>query len=294
MVTWEPVPEVELRRRREGFSARLAEAGLDAVFLPPSSDLEYLTGLERDVPSFGQIAYSHGWTAGAFLAPGREPLFVLPRMVIAFHLGGREPGETVVVDEADDGEALFERAAGSLGKATRIGIGARTWAEAVLHLRRTLPGAELENASPLVNELRRVKSAFELELMTHACRIAEQAMVDTAPRVQPGVSTLELAEEIEHRLRLHGSRTPSFPTHVFTFGREDSRDSTTATATEPIGEGEPVMFTSTASTAATAPTSGARSSAASRRRTTNVSTRSCSPPRRQAARPPRPACPHVT
>jgi Xaa-Pro aminopeptidase len=180
--------------------------------------------------------------AGAFLAPGREPLYVLPRMVVLFHLDGRQPGETVVVNEADDGEVLFARAAHSLGPIERLGIGARTWGETALHLHRVLPAAELQNATPLVNELRRVKSDLELELMKHACRIAERAMEATAPRVQPGVTTLELAEEVEHQLRRHGSRTPSFPTHIFTFGREDSRDSTTPTATDPIREGEPVLF----------------------------------------------------
>jgi Xaa-Pro aminopeptidase len=238
----EPLPAAELAARRERLSARLQEAGLDAVFLPPSSDLEYLTGLARDVPSFGQTAYAHGWVAGAFLAPGRDPLYVLPRMVLVFHLGGREPGETIVVNEDDDGAALFERAIHSLGPVARLGIGARTWGETVLQLRCAFPDAELENATPLVNELRRVKSELELELMTHACAIAEAAMTATAPRVQPGVSTLELAEEIEHQLRAHGSLTPSFPTHIFTFGRDDDRDNTTATAAEPIREGEPVMF----------------------------------------------------
>jgi Xaa-Pro aminopeptidase len=241
-VTHEPLPDSELSARRVRFSARLAEAGVDAVFLPPSSDLEYLTGLARDVPSFGQTAYAHGWVAGAFLAPGSEPLFVLPRMVLVFHLDGREPGETVVVNEADDGEALFARAARSLGDVATLGIGARTWGETVLRLERSLPAARLENATPLVNELRRVKTGLELELMTAACRMAENAMAATAPLVQPGVSTLELVEEVEHQLRLQGSRTPSFPTHIFTFGREDSRDNTAATGAEPIRDGEPVMF----------------------------------------------------
>ena len=180
--------------------------------------------------------------AGAFLAPGREPLFVLPRMVLLFHHGGQEPGETIVVNEDDDGEALFGSAVRSLGEPARLGIGARTWGETVLGLRRALPEAALENATPLVNELRRVKSEVELELMTHACGIAEAAMVATLPRVQPGVSTLELTEEVEHQLRAHGSRTPSFPTHIFTFGQEEDRDSTLSTATEPIRHGEPVMF----------------------------------------------------
>ena len=50
-------------------------------------------------------------------------------MVLLFHLDGREPGETIVVNEDDDGEALFDRALRSLGGPTRLGIGARTWAK---------------------------------------------------------------------------------------------------------------------------------------------------------------------
>ena len=68
----------ELPRRRERLSARLEEEGVDALFVPPSADLEYLTGVERDLPSFGEINYAHGWVTGAFLTPGRDPLFVLP------------------------------------------------------------------------------------------------------------------------------------------------------------------------------------------------------------------------
>lgn len=241
-MTHAPLPEPELAARRDRLAARIEDDGLDAIFLPPSSDLEYLTGLERDVPSFGQIAYAHGWVTGAFLAPGREPLFVLPRMVIAYHLHGNAPDRTVVVNEADDGDSLFTGAARSLGPVDRIGIGARTWGETVLRLQRALPSAAVSNATPLVNGLRRVKSDLELELMAEACRIAEEATAATLPRVQPGVSPLELAEEIEHQLLTRGSRTTSFPTHIFTFGRDDSRDSTLASGTDPIREGEPVLF----------------------------------------------------
>jgi Xaa-Pro aminopeptidase len=242
MPSEEPLPDGELAGRRGRLSARMEELGLDAVFLPPSSDLEYVTGLERDLPSFGQLAYPHGWVAGAFLVPGDEPLFVLPRMVVAYHLGGHAPERCVVVNEADDGERLFSDAVRSLGSLSRIGIGAHTSGETVLRLQSIGRGVELANATPVVNELRRVKSELELELMTRACRFAEDAMTAVAPRVQAGVSPLELAEEIEHELRLGGSRTPSFPTRVFTFGREDSRDSWLPSGREPIRHGEPVQF----------------------------------------------------
>ena len=105
--------------------------------MPPSSDLEYLTGLERDLPSFGQLSYAHGWVAGAFLAPGREPLFVLPRMVVDFHLDGKPPPGAVVVHEDADGRVLFAEAARSLGAPGRLAVGARAWAETVLELRAT-------------------------------------------------------------------------------------------------------------------------------------------------------------
>jgi Xaa-Pro aminopeptidase len=231
----------ELPGRRERLAALLEAAALDAVFLPPSADLEYLTGLERDVPPFGEISYAHGWVAGAFLLPGREPLFVLPRMVVDFHLGGVPPEGAVVVRETDHGERLFYDAAGSLGPIRRLGVGARTWARTVLELQTALHGVELLDASALVGRLRRVKSTLELRLMGEACRIVERAVADTAPRVAPGATVLDLVEEVEHHLRRHGSRCPSFPTHVFTYGAAP-KDSADASGHAPLAEGDVVMF----------------------------------------------------
>ncbi len=236
------LPETEYETRRERLAERLDAAGIELLFVPPSSDLEYLTGLERDLPSFGQSSYAHGWVTGALIAPGKAPLYVLPRMFVAFHLWGREPEHLVTVNEADDGRALFRGAVGSFGSPARIGISARTWGESVLELQSALPAAELVNATPIVNELRRVKSPAELDLMRHACAIADGAMAATAPRVQPGVTMAELAAEVEHQLRVRGSRTPSFPTHIFSYGYEQSHDSQQPSGLEGIAAGEAVMF----------------------------------------------------
>jgi Xaa-Pro aminopeptidase len=238
----EHVPEQELAERRRRLGERMRERGIDAMFVPPSSDLEYLTGMERDLPSFGQHGYAHGWVAGAFIVPGQEPLFVLPRMVVAFHLWGVEPPRCVTVNEADDGSALFAKAARSLGPIARLGVGARTWGETMIEIGDALPGAELVNGTPLVNTLRRVKSPLEIELMTAACRIVDGTMAAVTPLVQPGVTMSELSEAVEHEMRMRGSRTPSFPTHMFSFGYPESHDSQAPSGLEPIREGEAVMF----------------------------------------------------
>jgi len=231
----------EYAERRDRLGVLLEERGLGAMFLPPSSDLEYLTGLERDLPSFGHLSYAHGWVAGAFLAPGREPLFVLPRMVVDFHLDGEPPPGAVVVHEDADGRVLFAEAARSLGAPARLAIGARAWAQTAIELQHALPGVALSEGSSLVNELRRVKSPAELELMARACAIARGAMDAVWSSVAPGVSMVSLVEEVEHALRVRGSRCPSFPTHIFTWG-ERRLDSGDASRLEELREGEVVLF----------------------------------------------------
>ena len=235
------ISEQEYASRRDRLGALLEERRVDALFVAPSSDLEYLTGLERDLPSFGNISYAHGWVAGAFFAPGREPVYVLPRMVVDFHLDGVPPPGAHVVKEDGDGRASFAGAVRGLGEPRRIALGQRVWAETVIELRRVAPDAELREGSSLVNVLRRVKSKAELGLMAQACLIARGAMDAMIAHVLPGASMTALVEEVEHQLRVRGSRCPSFPTHIFTWG-ERRLDSGGPTRLDPLREGEVVLF----------------------------------------------------
>src|SRR5262245_8012636 len=228
--------------RRSRLEERLDAEGVAALFLGPSADLEYLTGVERPVPSFGQPLYWDGWVTGAVFRPGAEPVFVLPRMFATFDLREQPEGEILVVSETDDGLSVFERAARDAAGSGVLAVGDRIWAETTLNLARILGLDRLRTGSRLVNELRRIKSAEELEAMGRAIDAVERTMAATAPLVVPGVSMAELAEAVEHELRLAGSRCPSFATHIFTGLGEDDFDSETATARRPIPEGTSVMF----------------------------------------------------
>jgi Xaa-Pro aminopeptidase len=46
--------------RRRRLDERMDAEGVDALFLTQSADLEYLTGVARDIPNFGESSYQHG------------------------------------------------------------------------------------------------------------------------------------------------------------------------------------------------------------------------------------------
>ena len=228
--------------RRRRLSERLEAEGIDALFLAPSADLEYLTGIERQVPNFGEVSYAHGWVSGALLRPGADPVFVFPRMFVTFDLPNPPEGEIVVVNETDDGYAAFARVLGGVAGSGRIAVGDRVWAETVLSLGRVVGFERLELGSQLVNELRRIKDDDELAAMERAIAPVEQAMAAVTPLTVPGVSMGDLVEVVEHELRRAGSRCPSFTTHMFTGFAPGDYDSGLATAWDSIPEGTSVMF----------------------------------------------------
>ena len=228
--------------RRRRLDNVLDREGVDALFLGLSSDLEYLTGLERNIPAFGNVSYAHGWVGGGFFRPGREPVLILPRMFAEFDLPHGAPGELVVVKETDDGRTKFDQVAKSFGSVKNLAIGSRLWGETVINLLRAFDSPRLVNAEPMVNLLRRVKSKEELDVMTRACEIVDGTMGAVTNDVRPGVTMHDLVERVEHEMRARGSRTPSFTTHINTFGFEDERESIDNRGHLPLRDGESVLF----------------------------------------------------
>ena len=228
--------------RRRRLDEVLEREGVDAMFLGPSSDHEYLTGVERMIPTFGNVSYAHGWVGGAFFRPGREPVHILPRMYALYDLPHGRPENLVVVNEKDDGAAIFEKTAKSLGPVKTLAVGSRLWGETVINLLRVLGSPRLVSAEPLVNRLRRIKSPEELQVMTRACRIVDETMGAVTADVKPGVTMFQLVERVEHEMRARGSRAPSFTTHINTLGFEDQRESVDERGTLPLRAGESVLF----------------------------------------------------
>jgi Xaa-Pro aminopeptidase len=229
-------------KRRAKVAERMLQKGIDLLFLPISGDLEYLTGIPRREPSFGNVAYRHGWIAGAFLRPSKDPIVVMPRMITEFELPGGTSVDIVVVNETDDGDAVLARLAKDIGPVRSLAVGARTWAETLIHLRGALSDPSLSNADDLINPLRRIKSPEEMEAMTAAARIVDGVMGVIGPQVRPGVTEAELAAQVNLEMSRRGSRVESFDTGIISTGRLDQRDAGTRLTTQPIREGTSVSF----------------------------------------------------
>jgi Xaa-Pro aminopeptidase len=68
----------------------------------------------------------------------------------------------------------------------------------------------------VVEELRVEKDAGEIELIRKAVELGSRALEETLPLLRTGMTELEVAAEIEYRMRRYGGERPSFETIVAT------------------------------------------------------------------------------
>ena len=227
--------------RRQRLDAQMQQQGVDAMFIPPSGDLEYFTGARRRRPTFGNISYTHHWVYGSFLRPGHDPLLVLPRMVAEFDLPEGVPGEIVIINETDDAANVFEQIVNGLGRIKKLAVEQRTWAETVLALSKA-SGAELVNSTPLTNPLRRIKSPAELDLMRQACSVADGAMGVVTTDIRDGAVERELVDQLDSLLQAGESRGVSFDTAVWGMGESTERDASDRETSSELHRGTGVSF----------------------------------------------------
>ena len=211
----------ELTRLKK-FQGLLAEVA-DIAFLPPSADLQYLTGVPRDIPNYGAVMHPGGWLEGAWLSPdpNQPPVLALPRMTAEF--GGLKDVQTVELRVLDDwgnpASLVSEIVAGlDLSIAPRIAISDKTAGETVVALQSLLPQATFVSATAILRRMRVIKSEAEIELMRQAGAITLAAYEAVCEKLQHGMTELDIVTEIDYQLRRHGSLGPSFTTSLYCSG----------------------------------------------------------------------------
>lgn len=82
-------------------------------------------------------------------------------------------------------------------------------------LRAALPGSTaLVPLAGTVEGLRAIKDKDEIDRIRSAQELTTRVFTEVLPSVRPGVRELDLAAELEYRMKLHGARGPAFETIV--------------------------------------------------------------------------------
>jgi Xaa-Pro aminopeptidase len=176
------------------------DAGIDVLVLTPGSDLRYLSGYNAHAME----------RLTALVVPRRgEPFLVVPRLeapMVDAGPAGALGLEVLAWDETDDAFAVLVSAATArLGSAPqRVAVGSRTWAEHALGVQRALPGSALELAAPVVDRLRMVKSAAEIEELALAGAAIDRVHAQMARWLRVGRTEAEVGADIAAAILAEG------------------------------------------------------------------------------------------
>jgi len=207
-----PSQPFDYRARLTRATAAMAASGADTLLIAHLPNLRYLSGLEA--------------TAGLGLlgADGRLDLLVDPRYEAAAGACARAVGDDRirVVATGDDRPTRAVAAQCLRQRVRHLAVESRaiSWHDA-RQLERALSAdgwhGVLDDApSDLVEQLRRVKDPTELAILRHAgARLSHAARGVLADAVaRPGRTEMEVAAEIDGRLRAVGFSRPAFDTIV--------------------------------------------------------------------------------
>jgi len=196
----------------------LIEGRAELVFFPMGTDLDYLTGIHRDIPNYGRNLHPGMWLEGAWLIPGRSPILTLPRMTVEFGAPDAiEAYDLRVLGDWDDPVEMVRgilREAG-LSAAPVIATSDDAGAETLFELQTLAPGARFVSGTELLRPMRAIKSAEEIATLRRAGKITEAAFEAVVRQMRVGMSELEVVSELDYQMKRHGSLGPSFTTALY-------------------------------------------------------------------------------
>ncbi|MBI4465061.1 MAG: aminopeptidase P family protein [Acidobacteria bacterium] len=193
-----PPTEAMYRQRLSKLRTQMRQRKQDALLITSLPNVHYLTGFSG--------------SAGMLLVGlHRACFFSDPR----YDLQAQEEvqGSRVAIVRGDLLKAAAKQAL--RGHFSKLGFEGDTIAwQTYRKLRELLPSKRLAATSGLVESLRLEKDEEEIEQIRRAVELASRAFSDTLPVVRPGVRELDIAAELEYRMRLYGGEKPAFETIV--------------------------------------------------------------------------------
>lgn len=188
-------------RRVARLRAVLADRQLDGLLITDLANVRYLTGFSG---SSGWLVLTSGH--GLFGTDGRYEEQAAEQLVDDIGLVQAVFRDGIVAGMAERLGREF--------KAGRFGFEAERLSFSVWRKLAEETSVDWQPTSGLVEELRQVKGEAEIEALQKAAEIAAQALRETLPMVSRGVRELEVAAELDYRMRRLGSEGSAFETTV--------------------------------------------------------------------------------
>lgn len=212
---------IDYSARIEAARTGMRQHGWSALWVVPSGDMEFLTGIGRGLPRYTDTHMPGDWLHALLLTASRA-VVILPRMTTIF--GDPTAGkpwldEVVVLDESPALAAPVYRLIRCLGLERGIwGVSKKTPAVTLLRLGQEFPGLGFVEAEPLLSRLRQVKDPVAVQIMRRACEVTDRVFASVLGQVQYGMSGREVAELVDRQARVMGAQGMSFPTGVMVGG----------------------------------------------------------------------------
>jgi Xaa-Pro aminopeptidase len=207
-----------------------AEAGLDALLIPPGSDLRYLTGYH---------AHALERLTCLVLPADGEPTLIVPTLERPAAEASPAPATGVRIVDHADGTDPYPMVVNALGgPVAAVGLGDRMWAEQVLALRAALPGADQRLAGEVLRELRVRKSPAEVAALREAGAAIDAVHARMGEWLRPGRTEDQVGADIAAAIRQVGHATVDF---VIVASGPNAASPHHATSDRVIEAGDPVV-----------------------------------------------------
>ena len=240
---------IDYSARLETIREKMDEQNIGLMFLRPSANLFYLTGMhhranyQTDVNAYGD------WVLGGYLGTNENEgvIFTAPRMSRNYYIGqiqNKPWFEPVrVIDESEDPLDVMREVIKRFDlRGKKVALDDHTWAQTFLAFRRLLPETEFVMASELVAPMRMIKSETELDLMRLSGQIVDSAFRKALDRLKLGVTAWEVECEIDYQMMRAGADFNSFPTDVIFTRPGGERDLPTRQSERRLLPGDAIKF----------------------------------------------------
>jgi Xaa-Pro aminopeptidase len=195
------VDHVSLRRRLTRAQQAADAAGVDALLITPGPDLRYLIGY--DAVALERLT--------CLVVPTRgEPVLVLPALeVLAAQASGVEQAG-VHLESWQETDDAWERVAAQIPDARVVAVADHMWAMQVLRAREVMPAVTQRAAGLVLQQLRMVKDAQEMEFLAEAGRAIDWVHGQVAALLAPGRTEREVGADIAELILAAGHSQVDF------------------------------------------------------------------------------------